>query len=216
MNDLHRTTSLRFAIASSLLVASAACETKDIRSADSAFASVGSDSARAAVGDGSSTGSADVPSVGGDTTVEYYTAAQLAHVGDSLSRGPSTGHVLRAHPTYQYLQIRRHRSGMPEVHDRWTDVTVVQAGRGTLLSGGRVSGSHVETPGEHRGGTITGGTSRPVGAGDLMIIPAGVPHQYMLAAGDSLRYLTVKVRGGDGAAVALPTAGRVNTGFVKR
>ena len=73
-------------------------------------------------------------------------------------------------------------------------MTVVQAGRGTLLSGGRVEGSHLETAGEHRGGTITGGSSRPVGAGDLMIIPAGVPHQYMIGPGDSLRYLTVKVR----------------------
>lgn len=127
--------------------------------------------------------------------VEYYTAAALAHVGDSLARGSTSGHMLRSHGSYQYLQIRRARSGVPEVHDRWTDVTVVQAGRASLLSGGRVSGSHVETPGEHRGGTITGGNSRPVGPGDLMIIPAGIPHQYIIAPGDSLRYLTVKVLG---------------------
>jgi mannose-6-phosphate isomerase-like protein (cupin superfamily) len=82
---------------------------------------------------------------------------------------------------------------VPEVNDRWTDVTIVQSGRATLVSGGRVTGSRVETPGEHRGGTITGGATRPVGAGDLMVIPAGVPHQYVIAAGDSLRYVTVKV-----------------------
>lgn len=190
MNHPRRSTSLRLMIATSLIAASIACQTKDVRSADSAFASVGGDSARGA----GAVNSADVQSVGRDTTVEYYTAALLAHVGDSLSRGSTTGHTLRAHSTYQYLQIRRNRSGVPEVHDRWTDVTVVQAGRGTLLSGGRVNGSRVESPGEHRGGTIAGGVSRPVGAGDLMIIPAGVPHQYMIAAGDSLRYLTVKVR----------------------
>jgi mannose-6-phosphate isomerase-like protein (cupin superfamily) len=129
--------------------------------------------------------------------VEYYTAAALAHVGDSLARGSTSGHMLHSHDRYQYLQIRRGKSGVPEVHDRWTDVTMVQAGRATLLSGGRVSGSHVETPGEHRGGTIAGGTSRPVGPGDLMIIPAGIPHQYVIAAGDSLRYITVKVLGTD-------------------
>jgi mannose-6-phosphate isomerase-like protein (cupin superfamily) len=129
------------------------------------------------------------------TDVEYYTAAALARVGDSLARGSTSGHMLRSHGSYQYLQIRRARSGVPEVHDRWTDVTMVQAGRASLLSGGSVSGSHVEAPGEHRGGTITGGTSRPVGPGDLMIIPAGIPHQYVIATGDSLRYLTVKVAG---------------------
>ncbi len=127
------------------------------------------------------------------TGLEYYSAATLSHVADSLSHGSSTGHRLGDHGTYQYLMIRRPRSGGPEVHDRWTDVTVVQAGRGTLLSGGHVSGDHVESPGEHRGGTIQGGTSRPVGAGDLMIIPAGMPHQYLIAAGDSLRYITLKV-----------------------
>ena len=190
----HRTRSkvIPLVIASSLLMASIACQTKDIRSADSTFTSIGSDSARVGV---DARDSVDVQSVGRDTTVEYYTAALLAHVGDSLSRGSTTGHTLGAHQTYQYLQIRRKQSGVPEVHDRWTDVTVVQAGRGTLLSGGRVDGGHLETAGEHRGGTITGGTSRPVGAGDLMIIPAGVPHQYMIPAGDSLRYLTVKVKG---------------------
>jgi hypothetical protein len=126
---------------------------------------------------------------------EYYTAAALNRVADSLSRGPSTGHRLGDHGTYQYLQIRRPRSGVPEVHDRWTDVTMVQSGRATLLSGGIVNGGHLESPGEHRGGTITGGSSRSVAAGDLMIIPAGMPHQYLIASGDSLRYLTIKVVG---------------------
>jgi mannose-6-phosphate isomerase-like protein (cupin superfamily) len=125
--------------------------------------------------------------------VDYYTAAMLAHIGDSLARGTSTGHMLWAHDGYQYLQIRRATNGVPEVHDRWTDVTFVQAGRGTLRSGGRVAGGQVTTPGEHRGGGIVGGTSRPVGPGDLMIIRAGVPHQYLIAPGDSLRYITTKV-----------------------
>jgi mannose-6-phosphate isomerase-like protein (cupin superfamily) len=168
------------ALALSVIVLGA-CRTNDARSAETADTAevVAPSSQRAPQGSG----------------VEYYTAAALAHVGDSLARGSTSGHMLRAHGSYQYLQIRRARSGVPEVHDRWTDVTVVQAGRASLLSGGRVSGSHVETPGEHRGGTITGGDSRPVGPGDLMIIPAGIPHQYVIAPGDSLRYLTVKVLG---------------------
>lgn len=125
--------------------------------------------------------------------VEYYPAAFLGHVADSLARGSTTGHTIGARGTYQYLQIRRASSGVPEVHDRWIDVTTVQAGRGTLLSGGRVTGAVAQGGGEHRGGTIVGGARRPVGAGDLMVIPAGIPHQYEIARGDSLRYLTVKV-----------------------
>ena len=126
--------------------------------------------------------------------IEYYEAAVLRHVADSLATTPRTGHVIGAHPTFQYLQIRRVASGVPEVHDAWMDVTMVQSGRGTLRSGGRVVGSHLQSVGEHRGGTIEGGSTRPVGAGDLMVIAAGIPHQYEIARGDSLRYLTVKIR----------------------
>jgi mannose-6-phosphate isomerase-like protein (cupin superfamily) len=126
--------------------------------------------------------------------VEYYEAALLRHIGDSLAATPRTGHSIGAHPTFQYLQIRRGSSGVPEVHDAWIDVTMVQSGRATLRSGGRVVGSRLQSPGEHRGGTIEGGSTRPVGAGDLMVIPAGIPHQYEIGRGDSLRYLTVKVQ----------------------
>jgi mannose-6-phosphate isomerase-like protein (cupin superfamily) len=179
------------------IVVLAACQTKDVQSVNAADTLDVGTQPPSAVRD-ADTSATDAGALVGvssarDGGVEYYTAAVLAHVGDSLARGSSSGHMLRSHPSYQYLQIRRGKSGVPEVHDRWTDVTMVQAGRASLLSGGQVSGSHVEAPGEHRGGTITGGSSRPVGAGDLMIIPAGIPHQYVIAPGDSLRYVTVKV-----------------------
>ena len=101
----------------------------------------------------------------GSSEVEYYTAAALDHVADSLSRTSSTGHRLGDHGAFQYLVIRRPKSGVAEVHDRWADVTVVQAGRGTLVTGGQVNGSRSEPDGEHRGKSIEGGSSRPVAAG---------------------------------------------------
>jgi mannose-6-phosphate isomerase-like protein (cupin superfamily) len=125
--------------------------------------------------------------------VEYYPASLLAHVGDSLSATPRTGHVLRNHPTFQTIALRRVMSGVPEVHDNWTDVMLFQAGRATVLLGGTVSGSRLTTIGEHRGGTVSGGHSQAVSAGDMLVIPAGMPHQIEIARGDSLRYITVKV-----------------------
>lgn len=86
------------------------------------------------------------------------------------------------------------QNGSPEIHDHWVDVTVVQSGRATLLTGGTVAGGHLTSPGEHRGGTINGGTPQHVAAGDLVTIPAGVPHQYQLAPGNSVHYLTIKIR----------------------
>jgi len=84
-------------------------------------------------------------------------------------------------------------TGAAEIHDDWGDVTVVQAGRATLLSGGRVPGSQLRSPGEHRGPAIAGGARQALAAGDLFYVPSGVPHQYELAPHDSIRYLTIKV-----------------------
>jgi hypothetical protein len=124
---------------------------------------------------------------------EFFPASALASVAGELAKGTTTARTVGAHPSYSYVQARRTSSGVPEVHDRWIDVVMVQAGHARLLTGGHVDGSGLASPGEHRGGTIVGGTGRSVDPGDLVVIPAGVPHQYQLATGDSIRYLTIKV-----------------------
>jgi mannose-6-phosphate isomerase-like protein (cupin superfamily) len=95
---------------------------------------------------------------------------------------------------YSYIALRRTGNGEPEVHEGWDDVMVVQEGGGTLLLGGEVQGGRVTAPGEIRGGEIRGGQRQPLAAGDMMIVPAGVPHQVLLAAGESITYLVLKVQ----------------------
>jgi hypothetical protein len=126
--------------------------------------------------------------------IELYPAARLARIGDELAKGSTTGRTIGGHPTYHYVEVRRVVSGEPEVHDHWIDVTIVQAGRATLLTGGRVDGGRPEADGEHRGGTIVAGTPHPIAAGDLFVVPAGLAHQFQVARGDSIRYLTLKVQ----------------------
>ena len=126
--------------------------------------------------------------------VELFSAADLARVGDALARGTTTARTMVRHADVWPIQARRSDSGVPEVHEDWIDVTWVQAGRAVLLTGGRLSGSHQESAGELRDGSIQDGTSRPIAAGDVFIIPAGTPHQFVLSPGDTIRYLTVKVR----------------------
>ena len=125
--------------------------------------------------------------------IDIYSAAQLSKAAAELARGTSTATVLARRPDRYYVEARRVVSGTPEVHDEFSDVTFVQAGHATLHTGA-VRGAHLESPGEHRGGTIDGGTRRVIATGDFFVIPPGTPHQYELAAGDSVRYLTVKVR----------------------
>jgi quercetin dioxygenase-like cupin family protein len=44
-----------------------------------------------------------------------------------------------------------------------------------------------------QGTSIKGGTSREIGPGDVIEIPPGVPHQFLLAPGTQITYLVVKV-----------------------
>jgi hypothetical protein len=134
-----------------------------------------------------------LPTPAGRGDVALYSAAQLARVAEELAKGSTTGRTIGGHPTYRYVVARRVASGEPEVHDGWIDVTIVQAGRATLLTGGRVDGGRLASAGEHRGGTIAGGARHAVASGDLFVVPAGIPHQFLVAQGDSLRYLTLKV-----------------------
>lgn len=140
------------------------------------------------------TGTATTASMVADTGVDFYTAAELSRTATQIARGTSTATVFARHPDRYYVEARRVASGTPEVHDDYSDVTFVQAGRAMLHTGAAVRGSHIESAGEHRGGAIDGGTRRPIATGDFFVIPAGTPHQYELADGDSIRYLTVKVR----------------------
>lgn len=128
------------------------------------------------------------------STLDFYSAADLDKAAAGLARGTTTTAVFARRPDIFYVEARRTGSGVPEVHDDWSDVTTVQSGRATLHTGATVSGSYVESPGEHRGGTIDGGTRRAIAIGDFFVIPPGTPHQYEVASGDSIRYLTVKVR----------------------
>lgn len=134
----------------------------------------------------------DAPERPATDTVALYPAAELAHMAAELGTG-ATGRTLGATPGYSYIQGRRTSSGTPELHRRWTDVALVQAGRATLVSGGRIEGGRASAGGEERGGTILGGKTHPIAAGDLLVIPAGIPHQYRLAPGETLTYLTIKV-----------------------
>ncbi len=137
----------------------------------------------------------DAPEPGAADTVALYPAAELARIAGQLGNG-ATGRTLGATPAYSYIQGRRTASGAPELHRRWTDIALVQAGHATLQSGGRIVGGRESSPGEERGGSLVGGTARPLAPGDVVVIPAGIPHQYRLSTGETLTYLTITVRPG--------------------
>ncbi|MEZ5398622.1 MAG: hypothetical protein R2729_03075 [Bryobacteraceae bacterium] len=87
----------------------------------------------------------------------------------------------------------RDKDGIPEVHEKVTDIFVIQSGAAELLVGGKVTGGKETAPGEIRGGRIEGGVRKPVAAGDVVHIPADTPHQFFVAKGKEVSYFVVKV-----------------------
>ena len=66
-------------------------------------------------------------------------------------------------------------------------------GTATLTTGGRVPDAKATEPNEFRGAAIVGGESRRVAKGDVIVVPAGMPHMFTEVQG-ALNYYVVKVR----------------------
>ncbi len=92
---------------------------------------------------------------------------------------------------HSMLAIRRDGDGEAEVHDTQVDVVFVRSGEGTLILGGTVVEPRTTGPGEIRGKSITGGVSKKMAAGDVIHIPAKIPHQMLVPK--SLTFEVVKV-----------------------
>ncbi|HWB33117.1 MAG TPA: hypothetical protein VG714_08100 [Acidobacteriaceae bacterium] len=87
----------------------------------------------------------------------------------------------------------REVSGHVELHKVKADVMVIQTGHATLVTGGEIVGAKESGPNEVAGSSIKGGVKREVEPGDIIEIPAGVPHQFLLEPGTQITYLVVKV-----------------------
>ena len=81
-------------------------------------------------------------------------------------------------PLYKVQASRRDAPGMGEVHVRDTDILYVLSGSATLTTGGELVAPRRIGADELRGAGIAGGTQQSVGAGDLIVIPNGVPHWF--------------------------------------
>ena len=92
---------------------------------------------------------------------------------------------------HSLLAIRREGDGEAEVHDTQVDVIFVKAGEGTLILGGTVVEPRTTGPGETRGKSIKGGVSKKMAVGDVIHIPAKIPHQMLVPK--SLSFEVVKV-----------------------
>jgi mannose-6-phosphate isomerase-like protein (cupin superfamily) len=125
-------------------------------------------------------------------------------VGAELVRSIEAATPDRSHPEvatvrlapssdYPLIGVRRTARGQSELHAKFADVWYVLRGGGTVVTGGTMADGVETDPGETRGSGIAGGETRQVKAGDVVLLPAGVPHWVSAVEGKELLYLVVKV-----------------------
>ncbi len=132
---------------------------------------------------------ADAPPVAVSAPVHYWRA-------ENVAKSFASGAVLfDDHTNYMIHTSRRTTPGMAEVHTRDTDLIHVLEGSATFVTGGRAIDLKNTAPDEWRGASIEGGETRVLAPGDVIIVPAGVPHWFKDVRGPVL-YYTVKVRNG--------------------
>ena len=109
-------------------------------------------------------------------------------VADALAKGGS----LTATKEYTVSGAHRTAAGQVEVHDKETDILYVMDGEATFVTGGTMVGGKMSKAGQWLGTDITGGQSHHLVKGDVITIPAGMPHWFK-AVPKSVSYFVVKV-----------------------
>ncbi|HYM36760.1 MAG TPA: hypothetical protein VET48_15275 [Steroidobacteraceae bacterium] len=89
---------------------------------------------------------------------------------------------------------RREGNGVGEAHAQIDDYFIVQSGEAILVTGGAIANAKETAPGETRGDSIEGGERRKLVTGDIVHIPAQLPHQLLVGDGKSFTYFIVKVK----------------------
>ena len=132
---------------------------------------------------------------------EHWTTADLGRVGQDLAKAAASDphhfavKQLADFPNEAVLQVHREADGQVEWHETQIDIFFVQSGSATLVFGGTYSNGETVAPHEKRNGSIQGGNRQKLTPGDIVRIPARVPHQVLLDGAHEFTYFVVKVKG---------------------
>jgi glc operon protein GlcG len=110
---------------------------------------------------------------------------------DKVKAAFAKGMPLVEVPGYKVHASRRDKPGLAEIHTDETDVIYVLDGTATFVTGGAIVDGKLTEPGQIRGASITGGETRKLKKGDVVIVPNGTPHQFTETSNPFL-YFVVK------------------------
>jgi quercetin dioxygenase-like cupin family protein len=104
---------------------------------------------------------------------------------------PQNGTMIRD-PNFTVMVVTRNTRGEVEIHDKETDTFHVLDGSATFVIGGTMIGGKVTAPGQQRGKDMTGGQTYHLTKGDVIVIPAGIPHWFKEVP-QPITYYVVKI-----------------------
>jgi uncharacterized RmlC-like cupin family protein len=129
--------------------------------------------------------------------VHVWKSTDIAAKGKALSQKLDAqkvaSEVIATEGNRKFMVAHREGSGLAEWHEKEADVMFISAGNVTMIYGGTIVDEKSTAAGEKRGPSIKGGTEAKLGAGDVLHIPAKVPHQMILAPGTQVTYFVTKV-----------------------
>lgn len=130
---------------------------------------------------------------------DHWSSAQLLeraqHLRQLAAQGDgSASETLEKYPHHYTMLAFRTRNGGGEVHQNFADLFYILDGHAAVLTGGELVEPKTTATGEIRGASVKGGTRQELQAGDVVHIPAGTPHQMLVADGQSVTYFVVKAQ----------------------
>ena len=132
-----------------------------------------------------------------ESSFALWTPAAIGQHEAALMKNVAPDHssreTLADYGDHRFRLLYRDANGLPEEHDKIVDVVVVHSGEGTLMLGGTMSGKKGSAAtGEYLGTVLTGSEMHPLAAGDIVHIPAGIPHSFLVPAGKHITYVLLK------------------------
>jgi hypothetical protein len=132
-----------------------------------------------------------------ESTFALWTPAAIQQREAALKKNVGADHssreTLADYGDHRFRLLYRDADGFPEQHDKIVDVVMVQSGEGVLVMGGTMTGKKGSaTTGEYTGTRLEGGQMHPLAPGDIVHIPAAIPHSFLVPAGKHITYVLLK------------------------
>jgi uncharacterized RmlC-like cupin family protein len=130
--------------------------------------------------------------------VDHYTPQGLREqVKPLVEKAASTGAASETLQKYgvDYTMLAfRNKDGGAELHEKYADIFIIIDGSATLLSGGELESPTTSAPGEMKGTAVLHATCTVLAKGDIVHIPANMPHQLLVPSNTTLTYFVVKLK----------------------